>query len=110
MATEFPNLVLGHWVSGFTPFPLVASCRRMDLTADTLPAFELVDFSGPPAGRTCGSPHPALHRFMPLVWVIPRRGESMFDNRIHIMMLRPTVIDLNSYIYFGKIGSLFNNP
>jgi hypothetical protein len=33
-----------------------------------LPAFELVGFSGPPAEPDVQlSPHPALHRFMPLV-------------------------------------------
>jgi len=36
-----------------------------------LPAFELVGFSGPPAEPDVRlSPHPALHRFMPLVRVI----------------------------------------
>jgi hypothetical protein len=35
-----------------------------------LPAFELVGFSGPPAEPDVRlSPHPALHRFMPLVRV-----------------------------------------
>ena len=36
-----------------------------------LPAFELLGFSGPPAEPDVRlSPHPALHRFMPLVRVI----------------------------------------
>ena len=62
------------------------TCRAFDQSADrrgavrsddvgsdrsALPAFELVGFSGPPAEPDVRlSPHPALHRFMPLVRVI----------------------------------------
>src|ERR1019366_10547902 len=47
--------------------------RSQDVGSDrsALPAFELVGFSGPPAEPDVRlSPHPALHRFMPLVRVI----------------------------------------
>src|SRR3984957_9044980 len=33
MATEFPTLATIHLVKGFTPLPLVASCRRIDSPA-----------------------------------------------------------------------------
>jgi hypothetical protein len=50
---------------------LVAGPDDVGSDRSALPAFELVGFSGPPAEPDVRlSPHPALHRFMPLVRVI----------------------------------------
>jgi hypothetical protein len=47
-----------------------SSTQDVGSSRSALPAFELVGFSGPPAEPDVRlSPHPALHRFMPLVRV-----------------------------------------
>ena len=56
---------------------LAAGADDVGSDRSALPASQLVGFSGPPAEPDVRlSPHPALHRFMPLVRVIPPSWRS----------------------------------